>query len=352
MQFNRAQQIGLMTLIVIIAVLQFIIIKVDFSVFYNKNKTQEELLLADYYNNKIDSLSEIHRKETSARKYFKFNPNKLSYNSWKYLGLNTQQLYLLDSFRAENIFHSSGQVKTVLEIGDSLYNTIDTLMYFPKEYIAYDKIKLQNKIEYKSFNPNNFEIDDWKSYGFSEKQSEVIVNYGKRKGGYKSKEELKEVFVISEEKYNKMEEHILLPDITVEEEEAILDLNLAGSSDFKKIDGIGEVYSVIIVEYREKLGGFKYYYQLNEIKGLDSSVISDIRKTFGLSKAYELRKVNINTATIEEIQNHPYISNRLANEIVYFRNNFRAFKSVEEIRNIEEISDSYFNKIHLYLEVD
>ena len=347
MKFNKKQRIGVIVLITIIALLQFVILNLH--EYSSNNISEERNVELDYYNKVIDSLKDSSKKST--HKYFKFNPNKLSYNSWSYLGLTTDQLYKLDSFRAKNTFSTLQEVKSILHLNDSIFNVIDTLMYFPKAYVRYSS-KQKKKIKYYRFNPNKLSTEGWMNLGFSKKQSEVISNYIKVRGGIKKKEELKDIFVINKEKYSKLEPYIDIPKLATVPEKAVVTLNTATVDDFKKIKGIGDVYSKIIVDYRTKLGGFKFYYQLKEINIVDSALYVAIKKQFPLSKDYKVRKLNINKATLEGLQNHPYISWRLANSIVDFRTNFRDFKSLDELKNIEVISDAYFNKIKLYLTLE
>ena len=347
MKFNKKQRIGLIVLISVIISVQLVILNFDY--FQSSTVSKERNIQLEYYNRVIDSLKENSSHATN--KYFKFNPNKLSYNSWSYFGLSISQLYSLDSFRTTGEFFSKLQVKEVLRLNDSVYNVIDTLMYFPKVY-ASNRFSEKQKINYSYFNPNEYSKVDWMRLGFSEKQSEVIFNYINVRGGLKSKQELKDIFVINAEKYKELEPFVTIPDVVENTHIIEVTLNTATIEDFKTINGIGEVYSKIIVDYRNSLGGFKYYYQLKETKIVDSTLYELIKKKFPLEKEFAVRKIGVNTATFEELKSHPYISWRLATSIVDFRTNFRNFNSLEELKNIEVISDAYFDKIELYLTLD
>ncbi len=347
MKFNKKQRVGIITLIIVILFIQIVILNLDF--LKNNSITEDRKIQLEYYNSLIDSL-----KETSVKKeikYFKFNPNKLSYNSWSFFGLNFSQLYSLDSFRSKNEFSSKQQVKQILKLNDSIYDIIDSLMYFPKVYTSKGYSKKQ-KITYTNFNPNEYVKSDWMKFGFSDKQSEIIFNYIKVRGGVKSKGELKDIFVINDDKYKELEPFVKIPEINNDIIIEDITLNSASVEDFKTIKGLGDVYSKIIVDFRTNLGGFKYYYQLKETNVVDSTVYELIKNKFPLKKDFEVTKLNINSASLEELESHPYIGWRLANSIVDFRTNFRDFNSLEELRNIEVISDAYFDKIKLYLTLE
>jgi len=350
MKFNKMQRTGLFVLIVLIVILQFVIAKVDFV--NNNAENDEQRNLLEFYNKQLDSLQFDAENKKNKKEYFKFNPNILSYDSWSYLGLSTKQLYRLDSFKLKGNFTTSLQVKNILKLNDSIFNIIDTLMYFSQKSFYKENFYQKEKINYLYFDPNKFEAEDWKQYGFSEKQAKIIVSYKNKIGGFKKANDLKEVFVINEKKYLELESYIQIAD-NIEDSlnSKIISLNTATAEDFKKIKGIGEVYSKIIVDYREKLGGFVYYYQLKETKIVDSLLYETIKTTFSLNKKFKPRTININKATLDQLKSHPYISWRLAEGIVEFRENFRDFESLGELKNIEQISDAYFDKIKLYLTV-
>ena len=349
MKFNKKQRKGLFSLFILIALIQFVIIYVDFSRVNTVDSSDFSRI--EYYKLKIDSVKRIDSALSVRPNRYKFNPNKLSYKSWKYLGVNTDQLYLLDSFLSKNRFSSKKEVRDVLKLTDSVYYIIDTLMYFPKKYTRSNYVKNYSSIKYEVFDPNDYKEEDWVKIGFSEKQASAILNFTKNKGPFLKKEDLKEVYVVSNKKYLDLEpylkiENISLPIIRV------VTINTATREDFKKIEGIGDVYSNVIVDYRDRLGGFRFNYQLKEINIIDSVLYARIMNKLDVEKDFQVKTINVNSASLDRLKSHPYISWRLAKSIVDFRDNFREFKSLEELKNIEVISDAYFDKIELYLTLE
>src|SRR5690606_979880 len=62
------------------------------------------------------------------------------------------------------------------------------------------------------FDPNQLSENDWRNLGFSSKQVAAIFNYKNSLGGrFTSKQQIKDCFVISEEKFEQLEPYILLP---------------------------------------------------------------------------------------------------------------------------------------------
>lgn len=59
----------------------------------------------------------------------------------------------------------------------------------------------------------------------------------------------------------------------------------------------------------------------------------------------EVKNVNINTATVEELVGLPGIGNKIANRIIEYREKNGNFKIIEEIMNVKGIGKKKFKKI-------
>lgn len=60
-------------------------------------------------------------------------------------------------------------------------------------------------------------------------------------------------------------------------------------------------------------------------------------------------KVNINTATSEELQNLPGIGESIANRIIAYRKENGKFSKIEDLKNVSGIGDAKFNNIKSYI---
>mgnify|MGYP003633779679 CR=1 FL=1 len=128
-----------------------------------------------------------------------------------------------------------------------------------------------------------------------------------------------------------------------------ISLNQADTILLKKVKGIGSYLAKSIVEYRTKLGGFYSVSQLRELYSVDSTRFEMIRKKLYCDTDYQ--KLKINEASEEELYSHPYISYKLARNIVEFRERMRLFKKAEELMNIELVDGVLFSKLAPYLEI-
>ena len=128
----------------------------------------------------------------------------------------------------------------------------------------------------------------------------------------------------------------------------MIDINLADTSAWIALPGIGSKLAARIVSFREKLGGFYAISQVAETFGLADSTFQKIRSWLKLDPPV-LRKRNINTATLEELKAHPYIRFTLARPIVAFRSEHGPFTKLEDIKKVMAVTEEIYSKISPYL---
>lgn len=153
--------------------------------------------------------------------YKNFNPNDLPQQGWEKLGFSPKQAEVIMKYKqiVGGKFTSKEQLRKCFVIDDAKYAEMKTYILLPeksKEDERNEKKQSGKKIQYVKFNPNNFSENDWQKIGFSSKQAASILKYKNILGGqFKSKEQLKKCYMISDEKYAEMEPFIDLPENVV-----------------------------------------------------------------------------------------------------------------------------------------
>jgi DNA uptake protein ComE-like DNA-binding protein len=127
-----------------------------------------------------------------------------------------------------------------------------------------------------------------------------------------------------------------------------IDINTGDSAAYDALPGIGAGFSRRIIKFRDKLGGFYKVEQVGETFGLPDSVFQKIKPYLKIS-GDNIHKININTATEEELKAHPYIRWQLAKVITEYKKQHGAYKSLEELKKIMVINEEIYNKIIPYL---
>ena len=131
------------------------------------------------------------------------------------------------------------------------------------------------------------------------------------------------------------------------------DLNKATAQQLQLINGIGEVLSERIVNYRNKfIGGFISDIQLQDIYGLSPEVIERIMNDFTVKTPRDIKKININNATVDQLVTVQYIDYEIAYNIVEERTLREGFKILDELIKVKNFPVKKIEIIKLYLTLD
>ncbi len=234
---------------------------------------------------KIDVLKQEALQKGSI-KIYPFNPNFITDYKGYTLGMSVEEIDRLHNFRSKNTYvNSSKEFQKVTQISDSLLNVISPYFKFP-EWIKNSKQYSANSKRYTK--PN----------------SEPVV---------------------------------------------IKDINLATAKELRSINGIGEKLSARIIKFRDRLGGFLVNEQLYDVYGLEPQVVDRVLKQFKVLEVPLIKKININSASIEELQKLIYLQKKVAIGIVDYRNDNGTIVSFEELIKIEDFPVDKIDRITLYL---
>ncbi|HEX2848631.1 MAG TPA: helix-hairpin-helix domain-containing protein [Chitinophagaceae bacterium] len=133
---------------------------------------------------------------------------------------------------------------------------------------------------------------------------------------------------------------------------SVVDVNAADSAGFEALPGIGAKLAMRIIHFREKLGGFYSVEQVGETFGLADSVFQKIKAYLQLNDVTAIHQININTADLDELKSHPYIRYNLAKAIINFRQQHGAFSAVDDLKRIVAVEVNQFEKMKAYLTIN
>ncbi len=206
------------------------------------------------------------------------------------------------------------------------------------------------------FNPNNLPENEWKKLGFSDHQIKNIKNFESAGGRFRSKEDLKKIYTISDDEFDIIEPYIKIPDekpqITTAKNRVLnyktVCVNSADKSELQNSIHTPEYLTERILSYRDLLGGYVSTDQLREVYGLnDSNYI--IIEQYILIDTSEVKKFDINSVEFKELLKHPYFDYNTTVAIFNTRNKVQGFDNLDQVRMISKIEDSLANKIIPYL---
>jgi len=242
----------------------------------------------DISNSSLEYDKPVENTNTFKKQLFYFDPNTLSFEGWKKLGLRDKTIITIQKY---------------LSKGGHFDNSEDLRKIYGIHTDEYERLKPFVKIE--RINKNLIASD------------------------FKNESDKKEL------ENKNLKYHLV-------------DINLGDTLAFIALPGIGSKLAARIISFREKLGGFYSINQVAETYGLADSTFQKIKIYLRLDNN-SIRKININIASKDEMKSHPYIRWNLANAIVEYRNQHGSFSSLEELKKISLITDPVFDKMKFYL---
>jgi competence ComEA-like helix-hairpin-helix protein len=208
------------------------------------------------------------------------------------------------------------------------------------------------KAELFKFNPNNLPDADWMKLGLSERQIKVIKNYEAKGGRFYAKEDVKKIYSISPTDYERLEPYISIPANTYYTKKAapgeVIEINSADSARLTMIHGIGPVFAMRIIRYRERIGGFYNKEQLKEVFGIDDAKYAEIENGIAV-KSKKITQINVNATTFNQLRQLPYLSFKQMNAILEYHNQHGDYASIDDMKNIAILDDGILRKIEPYL---
>ena len=240
--------------------------------------------------------------------------------------------------------------------------------YYPDN--TYPGKKYQTvKTEVFFFDPNTASINDWIRLGVKEKTAATIQKYISKGGKFYKPEDIKKIWGLhpsdaerllpfvriknTSNEYSQFEKKeytkskFANTQITIQK----VKINLADTTEFIALPGIGSKLSKRIIAFREKLGGFYSIDQVAETYLLPDSTFQKIRPFLVLNDN-PVKKININLASVDEMKSHPYIKYNLANAIFQYRKLHGNYNSIDGVKKIMLVNDEIFNKVAPYLVIE
>src|SRR5690606_13558649 len=242
------------------------------------------------FQQEVDSLK-LAFAEKNQPKIYPFNPNYITDYKGYSLGMSNEEIDRLLTFRKTNQWiNSAKQFQQVTKVSDSLLNAISPYFKFP----------------------------DW-------------VNNPKPKTNF--------------ENYNKS--------YSAKTFAQKIDLNKATAQQLQKVNGIGEKLSERIIQFRGKFqGGFIADIQLQDVYGLSPEVIERITNEFTVKTPRAIQKINLNTATKEQLVTIQHIDYEVAHYILEQRTLRERFDSLDDLTKVKNFPVHKIEIIKLYLTLD
>lgn len=240
---------------------------------------------------------------------------------------------------------------------------------YPRDTIA---IRMQ------VFDPNTADSSTLVHLGLKKWQASNMLKYRAKGGRYRKAEDMKKLYGMTDSMYQALLPYIQIDTLAIQQyrdsiyrsridtvqtdslpryvslkRDTLLNLRTADTTELKLIRGIGSYRAQQIVRYRKQLGGFTSVEQLYEIKAL-KPLLSDTLSADSLLAHFWLDSIivdplPVNSASLERLQRHPYLSFEQAKAIYELRRRKSRLTSIEPLQRLECFTPDELQRIEPYL---
>ncbi len=272
--------------------------------------------------------------------------------------INREQLALLEQLEKDTTSRYDGYASDYTPYKN--YNNSGYKNYSKNKY---DNTPLKYRLF--EFDPNTTSKQNWIELGVREKTADGILNYISKGGRFRQPEDINKIWGIDSVHKARLLPYIKITEVAtnyantkyperqpyVPKKIEPININTADTTAWATLPGIGPGYARRIIRYRDQLGGFYATKQVAETYMMPDSVFQKILP-YLLCNPNEIQKININTATEENLKQHPKIRWQLAKLIVAYRTQHGKYKNIEELTNIMIITPEVMKEIGNYVKVE
>lgn len=325
---------------------------------YRKEKLQEKQ--RQFYQRRSTSRPKVVLTPTI------FDPNTASSDALKALGLPQHTIKSILNYRSKGgQFRQPKDLAKIYTLSDEHFKQLEPYIQISTSSdprtIPYTPPTPQPLPPAFPFNPNQCTEAEWRALGVSERTTRSILKYRSKGGQFRQPEDLQKIYTLPDSVYQHLRPFIQIQEQLVftpskkhpAKTYYLININQADAADFEQFRGIGPSYAKRLIRYRELLGGFSSIDQVGEVYRLPDSTFQHMRPYLQCPTP-TLIPINVNTATIEELKNHPYLNWSQARAIVHYRETHGPWKSVELVQILPELDDNKgtFERIQPYLTVN
>ena len=224
------------------------------------------------------------------------------------------------------------------------------------------------KVERFAFDPNTADSTQLLRLGLQPWQVRNIYKYRAAGGIYRQPIDFAKLYGLTVKQYRELEPYIRIssdyttPAATLVGEEehyerdtlkypikvevpSSVNLNSVDTLQLRKVPGVGEAFARRIISYGQRLGGYVSPEQLREIEDFPADAIP-----YFVVNRPNIRKINVNKLTLNQLQRHPYISFYQAKAIMEYRRLRGPLQSLDDLKLHRDFPPEAINRLKPYVD--
>ncbi|HKL72414.1 MAG TPA: helix-hairpin-helix domain-containing protein [Marinilabiliaceae bacterium] len=279
-----------------------------------------------------------------------FNPNTVSHNQLVLFGINDRVVNNWQKFlKNGGRFSTAEDVKKIYGLSDSLYLKLKPFMEFDKIEQGEFSKEFNHQDKVIQIDLNRVDTAFLSSLGWSLPLMDSIFTYN-RSHWFPKKIELSYLRSWNIDSFMVLRPTLLVKKNHMSRVYPDVGINSADTSLWSVLPGIGPVISRRIVDYKNRLGGFVFKDQLMEVYGFSPVLYEEIKGYIKVD-SIAIRKININSASVHQMRNHPYMDFYKAKAIFDVRMANGKFTTIEEVKNLKDFEGEDWERIKFYLSI-
>ena len=196
---------------------------------------------------------------------FKFDPNNLPAEKWQQLGLSERQINTIKNYEAKGgRFYKKEDVAKIYAITADDYKLLAPYIDIPDGYTTKPNIKVElNSADSAKLTRIN---------GIGPAFAQRIREYRKRLGGFLSKEQLKEVYGLDEEKFSQIKNQIDINPARITK----IKINQVDFEGLRRFPYLSNKQTNAIIQYRNQHGNYNTIADMRNIVILNDDILRKI----------------------------------------------------------------------------
>ncbi len=293
-----------------------------------------------------------------------FDPNKEDSAGLVSLGLKPWIARNVCRYRdAGGRFRKSDDLRKIYGMSDSLFERLAPYIRITEQENRYS-IENVPKTRLRVFDPNTEDSAGLVSLGLKPWMARNVCRYRDAGGRFRKLDDLRKIYGMTDTLMDSLRPYIMIQERTDsfvskknDHEESVATkeipfnyvLNVVSETTLAETRGIGKSVGARIIRYGRQLGGYRSVDQLDEaLKGMDEAYIAWLKSHFSVDTT-QIKRINVNQCSMERLYNHPYINFFEAKSIYEHRREYGRYKSLEQLRQVEELDNAFFQRVMFYL---